>query len=39
MLAGRGVAQVLLGMLTCSVLATLYFAHLGIEGEWVGNML
>lgn len=36
---GRSVAQALWGMLTYSVLVTLYLAYLGIEGEAVGNLL
>ena len=33
--AGRG----LCGMLTYSLLATLYLGHLGFGGEWVGSLL
>jgi hypothetical protein len=29
----------LCGMLTYSVLATLYLAYIGIEGQWIGNLL
>jgi hypothetical protein len=29
----------LVGMLTYSLLATLYFLYLGIRGEWVGPLL
>ena len=37
--AGRGVARAFQGMLCYSLLATLYFAYLGIRGEWVGSLL
>lgn len=36
---GSGAAQVFWGMLTYSVLATLYLAYLGIEGERAGSLL
>lgn len=36
---GNGAAQAPWGMLTYSALVTLYLAYLGIEGEWVGNLL
>ena len=29
----------LCGMLTYSLLATLYLAYLGLDGEWVGSLL
>lgn len=35
----RGAAQALWGMLTYSVLVTLYLAYLGIDGELAGNLL
>ena len=43
-LMGLGIAcwpnwTALCGMLTYSVLATLYLAYLGIRGEWVGPLL
>jgi hypothetical protein len=42
-LIGLGVAcwpgTPLVGMLTYSTLATLYFLYLGIRGEWVGPLL
>jgi hypothetical protein len=36
---GSGAVQALWGILTYSVLVTVYLAYLGIEGEWVGNLL
>jgi hypothetical protein len=36
---GRGTAQALRGMLSYSVLVTLYLAYLGIEGERAGYLL
>ena len=33
--AGRGLS----GMLTYSLLATLYLVYLGLDGEWVGSLL
>jgi hypothetical protein len=36
---GGGIARSLCGMLTYSVLATLYLLYLGIRGEWVGPLL
>lgn len=36
---GSGAVQAPWGMLTYSALVTLYLAYLGIEGEWVGNLL
>ncbi len=36
---GSTTAQALWGMLTYSLLATLYLAYLGIRGEWVGSLL
>jgi hypothetical protein len=37
--AGSSTPNSLLGMLCYSLLATLYLAYLGIDGEWVGSLL
>ncbi len=37
--SGRGATQALWGMLTYSVLVTVYLAYLGIEGKSVGGLL
>ena len=36
---GGGVSRALCGMLTYSVLATVYLACLGVRGEWAGPLL
>jgi hypothetical protein len=37
--SGGATHRGLLGMLTYSLLATLYLVYLGIRGEWVGSLL
>src|SRR6516225_8827894 len=36
---GRGAKWALCGMLTYSLLATLYLIHLGLGGQWTGKLL
>jgi hypothetical protein len=36
---GSNTAQALGGMLSYSLLATLYLVYLGVDGEWVGKLL
>jgi hypothetical protein len=36
---GRGASWALCGMLTYSLLVTLYLIYLGVGGEWIGKLL